>query len=401
MASDGDTITYTFSGAKETEDISDIDEITIDSMHGADGGLGSSTATRASGGYIENSTADVSNYDTLEIWVGDEPYQGGTSTWGKSDGGKGGGSDAGKGGGSTEIWTNNTSDFIAATDAGGGAGYDAQFEDSEGGGGGARGGVGGTADKDGNDAEGTGFGGDGSDGLGAGEDGGQELGIASLTASGTLTTGGSNNGNGEIKLSFKKGLTAPGDVLSTIRGANVELNWSNSSDTGEIEVQRSTDGFQTVETVDTGLPGNTPSFVDRSPQRNQQVEYRVVRKDGGSTAQSNSVQIDLPTFTEVSNPGLGNGNKPRFSNVGVPGSGGSVKLYKANGVEPVFPDDYTLVQESSNGIDEFQDDAASNNSYVSYAFTSVDSNGNESNPDIRQTFVPPEDAAVLRDNDSQ
>jgi len=145
----------------------------------------------------------------------------------------------------------------------------------------------------------------------------------------------------------------------------------------------------------------TSSFVDRGPQRNQEVEYRVVRKNGGITAESNSVQTELPEFAEVPNPVLGNSNKPRFSNIGVPGSGGSVKLYKANGVQPVFPDDYTLVQESSNGIDEFNDDAASNDSYVSYAFTSVDSNGNESKPDIRQTFVPPKDAAVLRDNNTQ
>ena len=68
MAQSGDTITYTFSSAKETEDISTINEITIQKMHGADGG--DADATGGSGGLIENATVDVSSYDILEIWVG-------------------------------------------------------------------------------------------------------------------------------------------------------------------------------------------------------------------------------------------------------------------------------------------------------------------------------------------
>ena len=72
MAQPGDTITYTFSGAKETEDISNIDKIVIDRMDGADSGSIPDAATdyTSSGGLIQDATVDVSSYDVLEIWVG-------------------------------------------------------------------------------------------------------------------------------------------------------------------------------------------------------------------------------------------------------------------------------------------------------------------------------------------
>jgi len=209
----------------------------------------------------------------------------------------------------------------------------------------------------------------------------------------------SENQNGESDLSAEVNATtvlpSASDVNRTIRGANVEVNWNNDTNLGELEVQRSTDGFQTVETVESGLPGNTPSFLDRGPQRSQQVEYRVVRQDGNDTAESAPVQVELPTFAEIVNPGLGRSNKPRFNAIGVPSSASSVRFYRATGQQPVFPDEYTLLEESSTKISDFEDFDVSNDQYVSYAFTSVDSNGNESDPDIRQTFVPPQDATVV------
>ena len=98
MASDGDTITYTFSGAKETEDISDIGEVVIQNVGGADGEDGTET-NGGSGGLIENATADVSEYDTLEIWVGGLEY-------GKA---KSRATLGTPGGGSTEIYANEQS----------------------------------------------------------------------------------------------------------------------------------------------------------------------------------------------------------------------------------------------------------------------------------------------------
>jgi len=121
MAQDGDTITYTFSGSKETEDISNIDEIVIDRMDGADGG--DDAYDGGSGGLIQNATADVSDYDVLEIWVGEAGEVDSSRTFGRSQGGVGG-LGGGQGGGSTELVARNTdtgeTKFIAAADAGGG-----------------------------------------------------------------------------------------------------------------------------------------------------------------------------------------------------------------------------------------------------------------------------------------
>jgi len=71
MAQDGDTITYSFNGSKVIEDVSTIDEISIDSMKGARGGnAGDGSTIGGAGGLIEGATVDVSNYDEVFIWVG-------------------------------------------------------------------------------------------------------------------------------------------------------------------------------------------------------------------------------------------------------------------------------------------------------------------------------------------
>lgn len=406
MAEGGDTITYTYTdGTSVAEDVSGLAKATVEYLD-APGGQENPTAGSASagsGGRVENAIIDVSNHSTLYIWVGNAPngrYSGGTSS--------------AYGGGSTEISFSNTGEgdsndepFLVGAGGGGGAeSIDPFFpRPGDGAGGGGRGGsgisnasgnsppLGGDGDFDENGANVS-----GTDGDGAIDD--QNRG---LVTGGTTTKGGGSAAEtaGEIQITFKEALKPVQNVSKVIRGANVELNWNSTQDKGQLEVQRSTDGFQTVEALKSGLSGNASSFLNRGPQRSQKVKYRVVRQNGSTTAESAPVQVELPEFTEVPNPELGNSNKPRFSNIGVPSSASSIKIYKANGVQPVFPDDYTLVEESANGIDKFDDDATSNDSYVSYAFTAVDSNGNESNPDIRQTFVPPEDAAVLRDDNNQ
>lgn len=218
MAQGGDVITYTFSGAKETEDISEIDEIEIQEMHGADGG-DTNNHSGGSGGLIESATADVSSYSTLEIWVG-EGTSGPTGGFGRASGGDAGGDNkATGGGGSTELWIDSNTTFIAAADAAGGAGQTGATASNHAGGGGARGGSGGSpADnysEAGEDAEGSGFGGDGGDGREGGDDGGQELGIAT---GGTLTTGGSKDGDGEITIEFiaPQAPAAPTDLSATV-----------------------------------------------------------------------------------------------------------------------------------------------------------------------------------------
>lgn len=211
MAQGGDTITYTYSGSKETEDISAIDEIIVEEMRGAAGGSNNSDADDSGeggyGGLIENYTFDVSNFSTLELWIGQvgagAADRSASVAWGRAKSFGNGDTWNIFGGGSTELWTDSNSVFISAADAGGGAAANAF--DSSGGGGGARGGEGGSGGwADGADAEGTGFGGDGGDGpTGDGQDGGQEINSNLVVDSGTTTTGGgSTDTHGEIQISY-------------------------------------------------------------------------------------------------------------------------------------------------------------------------------------------------------
>lgn len=122
MAQDGDTITYTFSdGSVVSEDISDIDEITVDYLDGAGGD--SALYDGGNGGRVENTVVDVSSYDTLYIWVGGIDSG---SSLGRYDGSSAADSE---GGPSTEIAFVNTDNsdsadepFIVAAGGGGGGG---------------------------------------------------------------------------------------------------------------------------------------------------------------------------------------------------------------------------------------------------------------------------------------
>lgn len=210
MASDGDTITYSYTGSKQTEDISYIQEITIDGMNGTGGGHNDSS-TQTSGGRLSNYVFDVSAYDTLEIWVGRRGrVDDATGGFGRSNGGDGyeSSNNAGGGGGSTELWVDSNSTFIAAVDGGGGdIGINAQTGEEFGGGGGARGGVGGSGSDDGEDVTPQGGGSAGGDGATAGESGSAENGGQSVngnlvTSSGTASKGGGNTGDGDITVSF-------------------------------------------------------------------------------------------------------------------------------------------------------------------------------------------------------
>lgn len=280
MAQDGDTITYTFSGSKETEDISDIDEITIDRMDGADGGgevdadFDAGDGDGGTGGLVQNATADVSSYSALEIWVGEMgAYAQDVARFGRSLGGAS--NNAGGGGGSTELWTGSNTVFIAAADAGGGSGGGDNLN-TYGGGGGARGGEGANlAD----DAEGSGFGGDGGSGTGSdGGDGGQELGIAS---GGTTTTGGSTDGNGEITLSFTVAVPDPPTNV-TITDDQTEdeltLNWDDVGAAGYYVYRAESSGStQSDYTQVADVSG--PPYTDTGLEDGEQYFYRVSSHD--------------------------------------------------------------------------------------------------------------------------
>jgi len=209
MAQEGDTITYSYSdGTSVAEDVSSVDEITVDYMDGAGGSSGGSTG--GNGGRVENATIDVSNEDTIYIWVANS-----------TDSGRYSSNDAGgAAGASTEISFSNTSQSDSSDEpflvgAGGGGG---DYEGVLGGNGGSRGGNAG-AGFFGNAGDGGGvappLGGDGgkandsispTDGDGAIDD--QNRGVVS---GGTTIKGGGSPADteGEIQLSFQSVLSPP------------------------------------------------------------------------------------------------------------------------------------------------------------------------------------------------
>jgi len=288
MAQPGDEITYTYSGAKETEDVSTVDTLIISRMAGAGGSDPEGFSVSGRGGEVQRATVDISSASTLELWIGQGTDRSGG--FGRSDGGAADGA-AGGGGGSTEILT-ASGEFIAAADAGGGGG-----RSGDGGGGGARGGLGG---EDAQDAEGSGFGGDGAPpDQEDGNPGGQELGAAQLLDNGSLNKGGGsgNNSNAEVVLRFDKpqapnSLTAT-ENLDTV-GPTVELSWTNPGAERQNNVYRAPgssatfpDDYTQVATVGPGVE----SYTD-SPSYDSTFSYVV-------TAELNGVESDTSPVTTI------------------------------------------------------------------------------------------------------
>jgi len=209
MAQPGDTITYAYNGGgtpdqvRQSEDISDIARITIEYIDAA-GGEGGDNNGSTSGGRVENVDVDVSDEDTLYIWVSTQPegrYGGGRTSF------------SFLGGGSTEVafipTVREDSDdepFIAGAGGGGGGASTGFF--GKGGSGGARGG-GGAANAVGTPPP---QGGDGAprDGSGTAGDGAVENRAEILDAGTTIKGGGSApDTDGEVKITYKEGLSAP------------------------------------------------------------------------------------------------------------------------------------------------------------------------------------------------
>lgn len=308
MASSGDEITYTFSGAKETEDVSDIEEIIIRQMDGADGRT-NFDFNGGKGGQISNARLSLSDASTLDIFVGEKGGDGNNETfggWGRSDGGDGGAGIAGGGAGSTEILVDGA--FVAAADGGGGAG--SQYH---GGGGGARGGLGGDGDDNGRDAEGSGFGGTGGDSGDAGQNGGAELGSAQLLNNGSKTSESNSfsdvgeGENGEIVVAFDKPFPPTINSLSedlSVVGPSVTVDFSNETSIERTNtIYRSAvssptfpDDFSEVGTTATG----TTTFTDSPPDFETTYTYRVTASvNSGESEPSAPVTITTSSAGEL------------------------------------------------------------------------------------------------------
>lgn len=201
MAQPGDTITYTFSGSRVQENISGVETFEVLYCE-----AGRDENGNQFGGRAENVVVDVASHNDLYIWVGEA----GTSdvAFGRYDG-QYGGPNSGAAGSSevslkpTEQGDSPTEPFIVgAGGAGGGAGGifgSDVFGARNSSGNGEPPPQGGNATQDG-DAAVDGHGGT----------------AATIVSSGTTIKGGGPDGNGEIKISYKKASPdAPTNLTAT------------------------------------------------------------------------------------------------------------------------------------------------------------------------------------------
>lgn len=85
---------------------------------------------------------------------------------------------------------------------------------------------------------------------------------------------------------------ATGLSMSESNGV-VDLSWTNNDDSsdGDIEVERSTDGFSTVNTVASGLAITATSYTDTTASEGVIYEYRVERNTDHATETSSAKKI--------------------------------------------------------------------------------------------------------------
>jgi len=290
MAQPGDTITYTFTQsegfeqpvAEQTEDISSIGEIKVEHI---DGSAGEENGGR--GGRVENVVADVSNHNTLYIWVaGSDSF---AFNAGRYNGGSGTNS-GGDGGGSTEISVvntdqtdNGTAPFIAAAGGGGASYFEVSGRPNQGGGGARNG-----ADVFGDNAPGADppLGGDGggdsnpqgTDGFGAVSGHGSSVPI--IDSGTTIRGGGSSTVGGEVKITYRAGLKAPSNVSTSVTGDDITISWDAASGASEYDVLRAQSSGTTASdysTIATVTDDGSASFsvTDAELEDGERFFYRV------------------------------------------------------------------------------------------------------------------------------
>jgi hypothetical protein len=307
MAQDGDTITYTYNGnfdgnnnlIPQEEDISSIDEITVDYLDAAGGE--SADFGGGSGGRVENSVFDVSGFDTLYIWVSNSPHGRYDSTAGGANGG-----------GSTEISISNTGPadsadepFLAA--AGGGGGSEVQFINAPGGPG-ARGGTTGSSTSEGTVPPFGGAGGGTSGGDGGASVDDQNRGYT--IDSGTTTTGGGSgeDTNGEVKISYTT-LNAPPSFTSGSESPTDGATGVSLDPTLSIEVTdadgdsmavtfRDASDDSKIGSTQTGVAdGGTASVTWSGRESDTTYSWYVEADDGNATTTSATFSFTTFAFT--------------------------------------------------------------------------------------------------------
>ena len=89
-------------------------------------------------------------------------------------------------------------------------------------------------------------------------------------------------------------LPAPSLLSATATdNGNVDLSWTNKDDSidGGIDVDRSTDGFSTVNTVTSGLSPSATTYTDTSTSGGEIYEYRIERNTDHATATSETATV--------------------------------------------------------------------------------------------------------------
>jgi hypothetical protein len=92
-------------------------------------------------------------------------------------------------------------------------------------------------------------------------------------------------------------LPAPSNLSATTNdNGNVDLSWTNNDDSsdGGIDVERSTDGFSTVNTVTSGLSPSATTYTDTSTSGGETYEYRIERNTDHAKATSGTTSIRVP-----------------------------------------------------------------------------------------------------------
>lgn len=303
------TETFTYSGNKQTWTSQSSQTVTI-YMTGAGGGDGGATndgsgGTGGSGGYLEMDY-QVSDGETLEMYVGEtgtagesvEGGTGGSGGWGYENGGDGGHGDRGAGGGGgggATVVRNGSGTVIGSAGAGGGGGgHERSGSWGGGGGGGARGGAAGKGYGSPTAGGGTGAGGAGGDGNATdnanaqypGEDGGT-VANTDLGSTVTATTGGGNTGHGSVEIVF-----LPAPTLSPPEATDsrqLALDWTIEDDNpdGDVRVRRRSADASEHEIA--ALSPDTTTYTDTGLLDGERYEYAIRRVTPDTSADSDWV----------------------------------------------------------------------------------------------------------------
>jgi len=195
--------------------------------------------------------------------------------------------------------------------------------------------------------------------------------------------------------SFSTDVTYIGGLETQIVGNNIDIQWNGNSSNGNITIERSTDGFETVERILNSANGDISSFKDVFIDSGGDYEYRVVREGPKGRSKSNTISNSLSAFNSIVDVNINRNKDPNIETIGVPSGYSSIRVYRSFLENPIFPSDYDLIEESQDTISDFTDEDTDFDTYITYAFVAVDSDSNESPPDVRTTYVPPDGIAVI------